>query len=311
MQTHVSITDGPHRRDNVKGALDALPETDWDGLDTAETILIKPNLVHHQNQLASTHIDAVRGVLDAVRERTDAKVVIADASYHGTKAAFRNFGYRHLDDEYGNIELFDLNDDEAVPGYYMKRDGTKAELDIFSKTVLDADFTICLAQMKTHRDVGVTLTMKNWTVGIWVPEPRHGSSGKYWPRWPHLHEEGEYAHNETIAELLNQHVPDLAVLDGTVAMEGDGPSRGEPVKLGAALAGPDCVAVDAVGCRLMKINPDDIGYLALANRRGYGTIDAEEIELLSKTAIPELAQAFKKPETWDDHVLGWKEHFEQ
>jgi len=305
------MTHGPHRRENVSGALGALPEGDWGGLEEAGTILIKPNLVHHQNQLASTHIDAVRGVLDVIRGKTDARVVIADASYHGTKAAFRNFGYRHLDEEYGNIELVDLNDDEALQGYYMKRDGTREKMDLFSKTVLNADFTICLAQMKTHRDVGVTLTTKNWTVGIWVPEPRHGSDGKYWPRWPYLHEEGEYAHNETIAELLHQQSPDLAVLDGTVAMDGDGPSRGEPVKLGAVLAGPNCVAVDAVGCRLMKIDPADIGYLALANRRGYGTIETEEVELLSETSIAEVARSFKKPDTWDDHVLGWKEHLEQ
>lgn len=306
MKTHVSLTNSPHRRENIKDSLDVLPGEDFSGLDGAKTVLIKPNLVHHKNQLASTHIDAVRGVLDVVRKKTDAKVIIADASYHGTKAAFRNFGYNHLDDEYGNIELVDLNDDDALTGYYMKRDGSKAEMDIFSKTVLESDFTICLAQMKTHRDVGVTLTTKNWTIGIWVPEARYGSNGKYWPRWPYLHEEGEYAHNATIAELLHQNSPDLAVLDGTVAMEGDGPSRGEPVKLGVALAGTDCLAVDGIGCRLMGVDPRDIGYLVLADDRGYGTIKKEEIEILSKQTISELARSFKKPETWDDHVTEWK-----
>ncbi|MBU0645868.1 DUF362 domain-containing protein [Patescibacteria group bacterium] len=303
--SYVSVIKGNDRRENVRQALEALPASVWDKLKIARTVLIKPNLVHHQNQLASTHVDAVRAVMDAVRARSQARIVVGDSSYHGTKPAFRNFGYENLPNEYENVRLFDLNDDETVPGYFMKREGSKGEMG-FSKTVAEADFTVCLTPMKTHRDVGVSLTTKNWTIGTWVPEARIGLQGRYWPRWMYLHAEGPEAHNSTIAELLHQHRPDLAVLDAFLAMEGDGPTKGEPIKLDLALAGDDCVSVDRMACELMSIDPYDIGYLVMANQRGYGIMDKSRIELSGETDLSSLKKEFKKPETWSKHVLAWK-----
>lgn len=289
----------------MRKAIEALPERVWEKLKVARSVLIKPNLVHHQNQLASTHVDAVRAVIDAVRERSAARIVIGDSSYHGTKPAFRNFGYENLPNEYENVRLFDLNDDETVAGYYMKRDGSKGQMG-FSKLMIESDFKICLTQMKTHRDVGVSLSTKNWTVGTWIPKARIGLHGRYWPRWMYLHMEGLAAHNSTIAELLHQHQPDLAVIDAFLAMEGDGPTRGEPVKMQAALAGDDCVSVDRIACQMMGIEARDIGYLVMAAERGYGIIDKSQIELLGETDLSSLKKDFKKPDTWESHVLAWK-----
>lgn len=302
---YVCVIKGDDRRENVSKALAILPESVWEKLRIARGVLIKPNLVHHKNQLASTHVDAVRAVIDEVRARSQVRIIVADSSYHGTKPAFRNFGYENLPNEYENVELFDLNDDQTVPGYFMKRDGSKGEMG-FSKTVNEADFTICLTQMKTHRDVGVSLTTKNWTVGTWIPKVRMGIHGRYWPRWGYLHMEGSKAHNSTIAELLHQHKPDLAVIDGFLAMEGDGPTKGEPIKMQVALAGNDCVSVDRIGCELMGIEAHEIGYLAMANERGYGIIDKSRIELLGETDLSALKKDFKKPDTWESQVLAWK-----
>lgn len=304
--TTVSVIKGEKRRENVKKALKLLPESAFAGLAEAKTILIKPNLVHHRNQLASTHIDAVRAVLDVIREKTAAPVTIADASYHGTKAAFQNFGYHNLLQEYQHVELFDLNDDEAVMGWFIKRDGSKGEMGI-SKRVSEADFTICLAALKMHVDTGVTMTMKNWSIGIWVPEARFGPGGKYWPRWPYLHEEGPRAHNKSIAEILGQIQPNISVIDGFLAMEGDGPTRGEAVSLQVALAGVDSAAVDATACRIIGVDPTDIGYLVFSGEQNYGTIDLPKIELVGETAISAISTSLKKPDTWNDHVLAWKQ----
>ena len=289
----VSVIHGEDRRENVRRALEALPAEAFAKLSTAKNILIKPNLVHHLNQLASTHADAVRAVLDVIRSKSQAPVVIADASYHGTKPAFRNFGYENLPKEYPSVRLFDLNDDETVPGTYVKRDGSLGEMGI-AKTVADADFTVDLTQMKTHRDVGVSMTVKNWTIGVWVAKPRFGLSGKYWPRFPYLHEQGWEAHNETIAELLRQTKPDVAVVDAFLGMEGDGPTRGTPVEMKLSLAGTDPVAVDSVGCRLMGIDPGEIRYLDLAAKRGYGVIDTEQIEVVGEVDWRKSIKQFKR-----------------
>ncbi len=302
----VVLMKGDDRRASVAAAFERALVGAEPKLSAASSVLVKPNLVHHLNQLASTHVDAVRGVIDVVRRHTGAPIVVADASYHGTKAAFRNFGYESLVGEYPNVELFDLNDDQTVIGSYVKRDGSTGAMGI-SKRVAEAGFTIDLTCMKTHRDVGVSLATKNWTIGTWVPEARYGVHGKYWPRFPFLHEQGEWAHNMTIAELVRQMKPDVAVIDGFLAMEGDGPTRGEPVELRLALAGTDMIALDHVGCRLMGIDPNDVGYLVFARERGYGVGAENEIDLVGEMDLSALARAFKKPETWDRHVVAWRD----
>lgn len=288
----VSLIHGESRRENMRRALDQLPESLFEKLKTAQSVLIKPNLVHHLNQLASTHVDAVRAVTDFVRAKTQAPILVADAGYHGTKAAFRNFGYEQLPDEYPHLELFDLNDDETVSGYFIKRDGTKGEME-FSKRAIEAGFKISLANMKTHRDTIVTLTTKNWTIGTWVVKPRIGSHGKLWARWPFLHEEGNEAHNASIAELLYQQKPDLAVIDGFLAMEGDGPTNGTPVEMHLALAGNDCIAVDAVACELMGIDSKTVPHLAISAQKSYGMGDIDRINMISDKNWREYRRVFR------------------
>ena len=67
-----------------------------------------------------------------------------------------------------------------------------------------------------------------------------------------------------LAEVLPIH---LAVIDGVVGMEGNGPVRGQPVKSGLALAGTDALAADLVAAELMGFDPRTIGYLWYLSQR--------------------------------------------
>lgn len=301
---NVTLETGTKRRKTVAEATGQAGEAFFDRCKLADTILIKVNLVHHENQLASTHVDAVRGALDAIRPKTKAKIIIGDAGYHGTKAAFRNFGYEELLNEYQNIELKDLNDDAWVEGYSILTDGSKNPIRI-SKTAKNADVKICLTVMKMHRDVGVSLSVKNWTVGTWVAPSRVSATGLIWARWPWLHEQGPWAHHQTITELYRQLPCDLAIVDGIMAMEGDGPTSGTPVPLGVILVGTDALAVDAVGCTLMGVDPHDIGYLQLASDAGLGVIDMGKIDVPPAT-MTQLARHFARPAVFDEKILAWR-----
>jgi len=301
----VSIFKGENRRDNIRRALEQLPAVATAKLSTAHLLLIKPNLVHHQNQLASTHIDAVRGVLDFIRARTKALVIVGDASYYGTIAAFRNFGYENLPNEYPGVRLLDLNGDATVPGFYERHTGERAEMQM-AKTAKQADFKISLALLKTHRDTGVSLSVKNWAIGTWVVASHLGVRGRYWSRVPYLHDAGEDMMHANIAGLYGQNPPHLAVLDGTIGMEGEGPTHGSPLAMDLALAGDDAVAVDSVASELMGFDPRTIKHLALAADRGYGVLDKSRIELRGETNLSSLKKDFKKPDTWDKQGHTWK-----
>lgn len=305
IQTNVVLETGEDRRNMVLRAVEALGDEFCQRCKDASRILIKVNLVHHENQLASTHIDAVRGLLDRIRYCSQTPVVIGDASYYGTKAAFRHFGYERLPDEYDNIILVDLNDDDHVDGYTLRKDGSKNRIRR-SKIAAESDFRISLTPMKMHRDTGVSLTVKNWTVGTWIVPSRISSTGRVWARWPWLHEEGPRAHHASIAELYKQLKCDVGIIDGVVAMEGDGPSRGDAVQMGVVIAGFDPVAVDAVGATMMSVDPGDIGYLAMCHEQGLGTIDMTRIDV-PPMIVSEKTRKFARPLGFEEKLTAWRE----
>src|SRR5205085_1680258 len=83
----------------------------------------------------------------------------------------------------------------------------------------------------------------------------------------------------------------LAIVDGIVGMEGDGPIMGTPRPLGALILGTSFPAVDATCCRLMGIDPRRVGYLASSSGR-LGPIAQRHIAQRGEP-IAELAQRFE------------------
>ena len=74
----VALVRGDERYSNVWKALNSIEEDI--GLDGVQTIIIKPNLTSVTRQLAATHVDATRAVLDFLRQRTTAQIVIGEGS---------------------------------------------------------------------------------------------------------------------------------------------------------------------------------------------------------------------------------------
>jgi uncharacterized protein (DUF362 family) len=69
----------------------------------------------------------------------------------------------------------------------------------------------------------------------------------------------------------------IAVVDGIVGMEGDGPIMGSPKKLGLIVVGANLAAVDATCARIIGLNPARIHYLQLSADR-LGPIVESRIE---------------------------------
>jgi len=113
VKSRVALIKGTKRYDNLAQAL-ALIEDDID-LSDKKRILIKPNFVSTREQLASTHVEAVRAVLDWLRPRHDGPITIGEgAAVSETFDGYRNFGYLDLAEEY-NVRFVDLNQDEWTP----------------------------------------------------------------------------------------------------------------------------------------------------------------------------------------------------
>ena len=109
---------------------------------------------------------------------------------------------------------------------------------------------VSVAKLKTHHLAGVTLSLKNM-FGV-MPGIYYG-----WPK-NLLH----YAGIESAILDINATLrPHLAIVDGIVGMEGDGPIMGDPKTVGVLVMGRNLTAVDATCARLMKIDPYRVNYL--------------------------------------------------
>ena len=218
-------------------------------------VLLKPNLVE-PNRAApqmTTHPQVVRAAAEVFR-RWDATVTVGEAPGHvrDTEMAVYESGLAEILDG-DKIAFADLNYEETgwVPNL-----GKKSPLDgfHFPKSVLEADLVVSIPKMKTHHWVGLTVSLKNM-YGI-LPGVKYG-----WPKNV-LHHAGI---PETVADI-NRTLPRMiAIVDGILCMEGDGPIMGSPKKMGLILVGMQPASVDATCARLMGLNPELVNYLQLTD----------------------------------------------
>jgi uncharacterized protein (DUF362 family) len=178
------------------------------------------------------------------------------------------------------VRFVDINHDEPIKSPNMGQ-LTGLEYLYLSRTIFTADVLISLPKLKTHHWAGATLALKN-LFGT-LPGIYYG-----WPK-NELHWRG--IHN-SIVDIALTRTPELAIVDGIVGMEGDGPLNGVAKPFGALIMGHDLVAVDATCCRLMMLDPDKIGYLVLGNMKKLGRMKEAEIVQLGE-GIAALAQPFE------------------
>jgi len=74
--------------------------------------------------------------------------------------------------------------------------------------------------------------------------------------------------------------PRLYIMDAVMAMEGNGPRSGKPRKLGVLLISSDPIALDAVACKIIDLNPVFVPTSEPGERAGLGTYHDENIEVV-------------------------------
>lgn len=231
-------------------------------------ILLKPNLVepNEHNEHVNTHPLVIRATIEAFLLYGAAEVVVGEGTAHNrdTLYCLEATGLGEVLHE-DSIRFIDLNSSNFQR---CRNLGNRTQLgDLFVPVEFSrSDLVVSIAKMKTHHWAGVTLTMKNM-FGV-MPGSVYG-----WPKNV-LHHAGIVP---SILDINATITPDLAIIDGIVGMEGDGPIMGTPVNAGVLVMGRNPAAVDATGARIMGIDPLKIAYLNQAS--GWlGTIGEKNIE---------------------------------
>jgi uncharacterized protein (DUF362 family)/Pyruvate/2-oxoacid:ferredoxin oxidoreductase delta subunit len=123
------------------------------------------------------------------------------------------------------------------------------EIDIAGDAI-EADILINLAKLKTHGQMLLTCGVKNLfgcVVGFRKPE-WHMRAGVDRDLFARL-----------IVSIYHTLKPAVTIVDGILALEGDGPGKsGTPRQVGYLLTGRDAVAIDRVICAMLGIDPADL-----------------------------------------------------
>jgi uncharacterized protein (DUF362 family) len=159
-----------------------------------------------------------------------------------------------------------------------------------SSLVARADRVISIPVMKTHQWAQLTLSLKNF-VGV-TPLERYGwkAAESMWSRVALDHSSPE-AIAQLYLDIVDAVKPDLAIIDASIGIEGDGPTGtqgGVPVdlkdRLGSwlVLASTDLVAADATAARVMSHDVADVKQLGMAFERGLGEVREDSIEIIGE-----------------------------
>ncbi|MBI4022422.1 MAG: DUF362 domain-containing protein [Candidatus Andersenbacteria bacterium] len=295
----IAIVTGRDTRQMVREVITALGD-DFTGLVTrAQRIFIHPNLVSHTRAENCTQPDAVRGLLDHLQLHRADEMLVGDAGVRSTARAFRKLDFASLRRS-GNIRLMDLNQDETIETYAYTARMKKRRIG-WAKTVADSDGNIVIVPAKMHHYFNVTLSIKTQVVGsMIVPASPFGLH----MRWPWVLT-GYIPGNRTLADVYQQYPAQLAIIDGTHAMEGNGPTAGQAVNLEWVIASLNPVAADAAAAYLMGWEPHDIGYLHHLDGMGLGPIDIEKLEIIGPVPVT-LRRELKKPDSYPA-TMSWRE----
>jgi uncharacterized protein (DUF362 family) len=257
---------------NLIGGLESL-------VSPGDTVLLKPNVLcpfdYKTGAVTNPHL--VRAMCRLVRAAGASRVIIAESAAVGfddTMEAFAGSGIAAVAGE-EKADLVDLLDTPTIcmgiPNGLVFRRLYLPE--VFMK----ANVVINLPVMKTHDVFPATLGLKNMK-GLLQQADK-----KRFHRWGLA---------QGIVDLNKLVLPQLTVIDGTVAMEGSGPVYGTPVNLGVIVSSFDAVAADAVAATIMGIDPMDIEYIKLAAEQNLGCADMSQIQVVG-SRVSEVGRKFK------------------
>jgi uncharacterized protein (DUF362 family) len=278
----VALIQGNDRRKNVYNALMAVDKELQPRLSTRKYVVIKPNFVNTVNQLAASHVDAARGILDYLSERFKGPVVIAESSAGETNEGFENFKFTALPAEYKKqqVKLIDLNEEAKFERItVLDKDLHIVPMRLAARLLDPEAFFISSAVLKTHNTAVASLSIKNMVLGAPLHNALHET-----PQWNDkrkFHVGLQMTHyNMLLAAQRLASNWGASVIDGYEGMEGNGPASGTPVPSRLAIASLDFVAADRIGVECMGIDPEWMGYVKYCGELHLGQFNESKIDVI-------------------------------
>ena len=163
------------------------------------------------------------------------------------------------------------------------------------RSLIETDLLCSVPMMKTHALAGVTLGMKN-LIGAYPGAVYQAVRGRMHDATAKVEPSGTAA---AIVDMVRANKLGLVVIDGSTAMEGNGPSDGALVPMETIVAGTNPLATDMVAANLMGFSPREIPTFLWANKAGMRPERLDEIETRGEP-VESVRRKFDRP--W---ILPW------
>jgi len=268
--------------ENSVGSIDNL-------VKNGDRVLIKPNLAFLAPPESFSVVDprVIEALVSLLKEESQAgEVWVGDNPSLGKHVGRAKPAFKAAEMEQaayrGGADKVLYFDEESTVKVELPMAKVFKEAAVF-RPILDADVLINLPKMKTHLGGTVTLGLKNWQGII-----------------PNVHPSGQQQDthridlDQKIADLLRIRKADLTIVDGVIAMEGQGPHAGTPLEMNLLIAGEDTVAVDAITSYIMGYEPHEVPSTQIAFSEGQGEMRLSEIEVVGEEA-DSVRRFFKRP----------------
>ena len=265
-------------RQAIDEVLRPLGGLDW--VRQGMRIVIKANLVSaaKPEKAVTTHPRLLAALTQSLIEK-GASVVVGDSPGNLFNAAVLNHVY----------SVSGMHEVESA-GATLNRNFAQKNADFpeakvarrFAYTAYldEADAIISFCKLKSHGMMSLSAATKNLfgaVPGTTKPE--------YHFRYP---EPLDFA--GMIVDLNSYFKPRLFLVDAVEAMEGNGPTAGTPVHMGALIAGTDCHKVDLICCKLIGLEPMSVPTLRAAANYGFIGESYEDVQVAGDV------EAFIKPD---------------
>lgn len=235
-------------------------------IDKKDRILLKPNLLMGADpaKCISTHPAVLEAIIKILKENNYKKVTYGDSPSRGnSEKEAEKAGLKQIADKH-KIKHADFSSSEKV----RFKKGSIAKSFMLAKNLPEA--IINLPKMKAHQLTTITGAVKNIFGCV------HGLNKAAY----HATHPDADSFSKMLIDLNLLLKPKLHIMDGIVAMEGNGPASGTPRNMNVLLVSSDPVALDATFCRLINIKPETVPTNKYGQEYGLGTYKEQNIILM-------------------------------
>lgn len=230
-------------------------------------ILVNPNiLVATEPKNAVTTHPVVFEAIVKILVEAGYDITYGDSPGYGNPFKIvEKSGIKEVADRY-NIDIADFKNGQTV----SYPEGIVSKQFEIANAVLHTDAIVNVAKMKSHALQRITGAVKN-PFGCVVGYHKGLMHGRF---------SNAYNFAEMLIDLNLYLKVNLHILDGIVAMEGNGPRSGDPVKMNVLMISKDPVAIDTLFCNMIDLNPMIIPTITYGQKYGLGSY--EDIEVIGE-----------------------------